>query len=192
MKKEIVLAGHKIEYTVRKQARSKNLRLAINSQGALVASRPWFLSEAAIEKFIRSKAQWVVEKLEQFSGRKSDQEQSKLEYARYHKAAAELVGEKVKKFNSRYHLPLGKISIRNQRTRWGSCSSRGNLNFNYRIIFLPEAMADYIIVHELCHLKEMNHSPKFWALVAREIPDYKKIRKDLQKRGLRGGPRELD
>lgn len=192
MKKEIVLAGRKIEYTVRKQARSKNLRLAINSQGSLVASRPWFLSEAAIEKFIRSKAQWVIEKLEQFSGRKNDQEQSRLEYIRYHTAATELIGQKIKKFNSRYHLPLGKISIRNQRTRWGSCSSRGNLNFNYRIIFLPEAMADYIVVHELCHLKEMNHSPKFWALVAREIPDYKKIRKDLQQRGLRGGPRELD
>jgi predicted metal-dependent hydrolase len=157
-----------------------------------VASRPWFLSEAAIEKFIRSKAQWVIEKLEQFSGRKNELEQSKLEYAKYHRAATKLIEQKIKKFNSRYHLPLGKISVRNQRTRWGSCSSRGNLNFNYRIIFLPEAMADYIIVHELCHLKEMNHSSKFWALVAREIPDYKEIRKDLQKRGLRGGPRELD
>ncbi|NBS67881.1 M48 family peptidase [bacterium] len=66
------------------------------------------------------------------------------------------------------------------RTRWGSCSKRGNLNFNYRILFLPPHLADYLIVHELCHLKEFNHSPRFWALVAQGCPNYHACKKELR------------
>lgn len=79
-----------------------------------------------------------------------------------------------------YGYPYGRIAIRNQSSRWGSCSKKGNLNFNYRIAFLPDALMDYVIVHEICHLKEFNHSQNFWDLVAREIPGYKKIRDELR------------
>jgi len=105
-------------------------------------------------------------------------------YLAYKSQAEKLVRGKVGRFNGFYKFEFHRISIRNQKTRWGSCSSRGNLNFNYKIIFLPDQMADYIVAHELCHLKEMNHSRRFWDLVARTIPDYKIIKKDLRRKGI--------
>ncbi|NCA94384.1 MAG: M48 family peptidase, partial [Sphingobacteriia bacterium] len=73
-----------------------------------------------------------------------------------------------------------KISIRSQRTRWGSCSQAGNLNFNYKLIYLPDKIIDYVIVHELCHLDEFNHSRRFWFLVSEIIPDYRILRRELK------------
>ncbi|NBX49499.1 M48 family peptidase, partial [bacterium] len=88
--------------------------------------------------------------------------------------------QRVAELNQHYGFSYGKISVRNQQTRWGSCSKRGNLNFNYRILFLPPHLADYLIVHELCHLKEFNHSPRFWALVAQGCPNYHACKKELR------------
>jgi len=89
--------------------------------------------------------------------------------------------EKIKHFNNFYKFKINKVFIKNQKSRWGSCSSKGNLNFNYKIIYLRPELADYLIVHELCHLGELNHSKKFWALVEKTIPNYVKINKELKK-----------
>jgi predicted metal-dependent hydrolase len=70
-------------------------------------------------------------------------------------------------YNEHYHFRYNRVSIKMQISRWGSCSRYGNLNFNYGLINLPQELADYVVVHELCHLKEMNHGPKFWALGGR-------------------------
>ena len=99
---------------------------------------------------------------------------------KYKEEARALVMEKLMVFGKIYNLFPNRIAIRNTKSRWGSCSKRGNLNFNYRIVFLPPALADYLVVHELCHLGEFNHSPKFWNLVAVAVPDYKKLRKELR------------
>ena len=93
--------------------------------------------------------------------------------------------KKIEAFNKIYQFKYNRVSIRNQKTRWGSCSKSGNLNFNYKIALLPEKLVDYIIVHELCHLKEFNHSEKFWALVSITIPDYTIVRTELKQSGLR-------
>jgi len=96
-------------------------------------------------------------------------------------AARVLVHERLTHFNRHYCYIYGKVFIRNTRTRWGTCSSRGNLGFNYRIAKLPSELQDYIVVHELCHLAELNHSKNFWALVAETLPDWKQLRKRLGK-----------
>jgi hypothetical protein len=84
-------------------------------------------------------------------------------------------------FNKFYKFEINRIAIKNTTRRWGSCSSKKNLNFNYKIIYLKPHLADYLIVHELCHLGEMNHSKRFWALVSKTIPDYTKTDKELRK-----------
>ncbi|MBX4189612.1 M48 family metallopeptidase [Candidatus Parcubacteria bacterium] len=95
--------------------------------------------------------------------------------------ARALVHERLEYFNKIYQFKYQKVFIKNLRSRWGSCSKKGNLNFNYRIIYLPEELIDYLIVHELCHLKEFNHGPKFWALVEQTIQNYKNSRLALRK-----------
>ena len=77
----------------------------------------------------------------------------------------------------------GRIAIRSQKTRWGSCSAKGNLNFNCLLMLVPEEIMDYVVVHELCHLIELNHSSSFWSEVERILPDYKERRKWLKKNG---------
>ncbi|MFH0969337.1 MAG: M48 family metallopeptidase [Patescibacteria group bacterium] len=106
---------------------------------------------------------------------------SRKEYLKNKERARIFVKEKLEYFNQFYNFNWQRISIRNQKRRWGSCSQKGNLNFNYKIIFLPEKCAGYIIVHELCHLKEFNHSRRFWELVVKTLPDYREIRKELRK-----------
>lgn len=93
-------------------------------------------------------------------------------YTEHKEMARELALARLQHFNQHYNLIWKRVAIRNQRRCWGSCSSLKNLNFNYKIYFLPPHLADYIIVHELCHLVEMNHGQKFWDLVAEQIPDY--------------------
>lgn len=102
------------------------------------------------------------------------------EYRETKEAARGIAKARLEYFNQTYHFSYAKVFIRNQKTRWGACSAKGNLGFNYRIAHLPPALADYVIVHELCHLGEFNHSPAFWALVARTIPNHKALRKALR------------
>lgn len=110
----------------------------------------------------------------------------RVEYILNKEQARAFVHDRLQVLNQHYCFDYKRVSIRNQKTRWGSCSKRGNLNFNYRIARLPVHLADYIIVHELCHLKEFNHSHAFWSLVARAIADYRDRRRELRQVSLRG------
>lgn len=104
-------------------------------------------------------------------------------YLEYKEVARTLVLSRLEYFNQHYKLTYGKVAIRNQKSRWGSCSSKGNLNFNYKIALLPAHLADYIIVHELCHRGQFNHSQKFWDLVGETIPNYKQLIQKLKNNG---------
>jgi len=101
-------------------------------------------------------------------------------YKKYKEQARVLVHERLAYYNLHYKYTLGKVFIKNHRTRWGSCSSKGNLNFNYKIALIPLELADYIVVHELCHLGQFNHSQAFWDLVKQTVPDYEAKRKRLR------------
>ena len=103
-----------------------------------------------------------------------------MKYLANKEKARKFVWQKINYFNQFYNFEINRVAIRNQATRWGSCSQRGNLNFNYRILFLPPKMADYIVVHELCHLGQLNHSRDFLELVAKTLPDYKEIKKKFK------------
>lgn len=108
-------------------------------------------------------------------------------YLTHKETSRALIVERLAYYNQHYRLEWGRVAIRNQRRCWGSCSSLKNLNFNYKILFLPPPLQDYIVVHELCHLKEMNHGPQFWQLVAEQIPDYKQRvieLKTIERQGL--------
>src|SRR3989344_5356580 len=101
-------------------------------------------------------------------------------YSTNKEVARAIVNERVRHFNAHYKLPVGKIAIRNKRSRWGSCSKKGNLNFNYKLAFLSPELRDYVIVHEICHIKEFNHGRGFWALVGETVPEWKELRKKLK------------
>jgi len=98
----------------------------------------------------------------------------------YRMQAAQLIEEKVNRMSALMGLKYGRLSIRNQKTRWGSCSQKGNLNFNWKLIMVPEPIIDYVIIHELAHLKEMNHTKRFWQLVEQYCPNWCNHRKWLR------------
>ena len=104
----------------------------------------------------------------------------KSEHLAHKDAAREIVHQKLLHFNQHYQYTYHRVTIRNQKSRWASCSKKGNLNFHYKLALMPEPLVDYIIVHELCHLKAFNHSPSFWSLVAETIPDHKTRRRELR------------
>ena len=182
MIKRIELHKKQIEYTLKVSKRARRMRLAVYCDGSFVVTAPITMNSSLIEQFIIRKAQWVLDKLEYFngfSGRLFTRSTSK-DFAEHKDAALALAKERIKHFNKTYRFKFNEINIKDQKTRWGSCSKKGNLNFNFKIAVLPKRLADYIIVHELCHLGEFNHSRKFWNLVAKAIPDYLEIRNELK------------
>jgi predicted metal-dependent hydrolase len=102
-------------------------------------------------------------------------------YVVHREHTRELIHARLEHYNRHYALAWNRVAIRNQRRCWGSCTSLKNLNFSYKILFLPEHLQDYIVVHELCHLQELNHGKDFWALVAQQIPEYKSHIAELRK-----------
>jgi hypothetical protein len=98
-----------------------------------------------------------------------------------HSDGNKIFKEKLNDFAKQMNVHFNMVRIKNVKTIWGSCSSKKNLNFNFRLFFLPEVLIDYVFVHELAHLKHMNHSKAFWSEVEKQIPDYKKRREELKR-----------
>ena len=164
-----------IPYSIRNTMRSRRVSIAIDGDGKVIVSKSPRISVASIQQMIAEKFLWIQDKLREqaLKPKKLLAHYSTKDFKENKEKARALVHDRLRHFNTFYNCDIGRISIRNQKSRWGSCSSKGNLNFNYKIVFLPQELADYIIVHELCHLKEMNHGKRFWILVAQTIPDYK-------------------
>ncbi len=102
-------------------------------------------------------------------------------YERFREDARIVIGARVAYWRSVQPFTIGRISIKNHQRLWGSCSSRGNLNFNWRLLCLPQHLADYVVVHELCHIREMNHSRQFWAHVESLLPEWRTHRAELRR-----------
>lgn len=160
--------------------------------GKVVVSAPTNTSSSFISNFVGKHHDWIekhVKRLEKFSEVRVSLAQEKKLFAVYKSRALAVASAKVLEWNAKYQFPVGKIAIRNSKSRWGSCSSKGTLSFNYKIFFLPEILVDYLVVHELAHLQEKNHGKNFWALVGKEIVDYKSCRTELKKWEFTSVPR---
>lgn len=183
MKKTINLNGQNVDYALKVSARAKRMRIAVYYNGDCIVTVPKNVDEEIVEEFLRAKSLWILQKIKYYSHLPNSTWQvgTKEDYLKYKNEALYLVQTRLDYFNQFYGFKWQKITIKNQKTRWGSCSQKGNLNFNYKIMLLPSEIADYIIVHELCHLGQLNHSTKFWHLVAKTIPNYLQIRNDLRK-----------
>ncbi len=174
-----------MEYSVRINRRAKRMIVTIYPDGQVIITTPRATRPETIERFLKNKEAWILKTQEKLRKRHVRQPLARMKHspeqiAAFKKEALTLATTRLTHFNTHYKLPYKKISIRNQKTRWGSCSRSGTLSFNYRIACMSPELADYIIVHELCHVQHMNHSPRFWKLVAETIPDYVARRKALR------------
>lgn len=168
--------GKTITYDLKISTRARRMRISVHQGGRVAVTIPKRISESKAHKFVLEKIDWVLEKslLAPSIKNKDLSSVTRLHYLNNKKEALCLAKKKVVKWNKYFGFEFSEIKVKFHKTKWGSCSAKGNLNFNYKIIFLPEELQDYIVVHELCHLQEMNHSSKFWDLVGSIMPDYKK------------------
>jgi predicted metal-dependent hydrolase len=175
-----------ISYRVKVSRRARRMRISVGCEAGVVVILPWGLKESAAKEFVRQKQGWILKSLnyfERFKG-KVFIKSGWREYYKYKQRALDLAKAKTAQWNKIYNFGYGRVSVKNQKTRWGSCSKKGNLNFNYKIVHLPEKLVDYLTVHELCHLKEMNHSGNFWNLVGQTVPNYRQLRRELKNFGV--------
>lgn len=175
-----------IPYSIKRSPRARSIRITVYHTGEVKVTVSRLIPQSLIERFVAKKSSWIIKKREEFLKHPISQfslmlrKQSRKEYLTNKKEALKILTERLNHFNKHYTFEVGKITIRNQKSRWGSCSRKQNINFNYKLLFLPAEIRDYVVVHELCHIKELNHSSKFWDLVRETIPDFKDIRKRLK------------
>ncbi len=170
-----------IDYEYKISSRASRLRLSVFFDGRVSVVAPAGMNEDRVRRFVDFHSAWIYKRLEKFkrSPIKFLTKSGKREFFKYRGLALKIAQERLEYFNVIYSLKFNRITIRNQKSRWGSCSRRGNLSFNYKIALLPDSLLDYVIVHEICHLAQMNHSKKFWDLVSVAIPNYKEARKQM-------------
>ena len=161
----------------------KTVSLQLMPDGSLTVRAPMRMPESEIRKFVESKAGWIESHRAKLTARPAQPKLSSEELRTLADQAMKDIPARVAHYAPLVGVTCGRITIRNQRSRWGSCSSQGNLNFNCLLMLCPPEVIDYVVVHELCHRKEMNHSPRFWAEVARVLPDYKQRQQWLKDNG---------
>lgn len=172
------------------RSKRKTLAIEIRPDMRVVVRAPEKILQNEIMKFVEEKQNWIKKHLVQMYFKAEENKKQKKEPAltnadieKLCQKALSVIPDKVKYYAEIMGVTYGRITIRNQKTRWGSCSSKGNLNFNCLLMLMPDKVLDYVVVHELCHLKQMNHSKKFWKEVERYMPDYPNYKKWLNENG---------
>lgn len=171
-----------IPYTVIR-SRRRTAAIQITPEGEVLVRCPARMGNEDIRKFVESKSSWIQGHLSRIAAQPELPPLSLEELRALAQQAAALIPERTAHFAPLVGVSYGRITIRSQRSRWGSCSAQGNLNFNCLLMLAPAEVLDYVVVHELCHRKHMDHSPQFWAEVARILPDYTSHRKWLKDQG---------
>lgn len=184
----LIVDEMKIPYEIIRSKR-KTYGISVMPGGKVTVRIPLRGSERFAVSMVESKKNWIavsvlkMQAVEPTPPQKEKSPSEKRLEAIYRDAAREYFPKRVSYFSHVLGVSYGKITIRDQKTRWGSCSSKGNLSFNWRLILAPPNVLDYVVVHELCHRKEMNHSQRFWALVESVMPEYREYRKWLKENG---------
>ena len=186
MLKELTLKnGKQILYLQVIRSNRKSIGLEVRSADDIRVRIPSRLSDRELKKFVNAHKDWIFEKAELIenwedqrasTGAPSWEGLSKVELQNIKNKFA----DRVSYFAEIMNVTFGRITIRNQKTRWGSCSTKGNLNFNYQLYYLPDELLDYVVVHELSHRRHMDHSKEFWTEVEKYCPNYRKLRKNLK------------
>jgi len=193
----ITLAGRKIEYRFIRSDR-KSISIEIGEKGLTVKAPP-YAAMSEVHSFLNFKKRWIFAHMDAMQERIQKREDAFQETAsnnltdlqkqalekRYRAAAKEYIKKRVAHFATLLGVTYNTISIREQKTRWGSCSTKGTLSFHWKLILAPPQVLDYVVIHEVCHLLHMNHSPEFWNEVASLMPDYQTYRNWLKKNGSR-------
>lgn len=173
---------YNIPYRVIRSSR-RTVSLQIVPGGEVLVRCPKRMSNGDIRRFVESKSDWIEKHLEKQTAAARLPAFSDGQLQALASQARQTVPERVAYFAPLVGVTYGRITIRSQHTLWGSCSSKGNLNFNCLLMLTPPEVLDYVVVHELCHRKEMNHSARFWAEVEHVLPDYEIQRKWLRENG---------
>ena len=179
-----------MEYELVRSAR-KTIAIQITPDGRVVVRAPKRCAKRVIEELLAEKADWIQEHLRKVRLHQEEQEKQNAcrpqwqpaDYEKAKRLAKDVFRQKAELYASLMQVDFGRITVRDQKTRWGSCSAQGNLNFNWRLILAPEGVLDYVVIHELAHRKEMNHSRQFWSLVEAVMPDYRLRRRWLRDHG---------
>ncbi len=171
------------------RSKRKTICIEITPDARVIVRAPKYASVAEINRLIGEKADWIDKHLRKMQEKQNERAQAPQpelttqEIRLLTTRAKRIIPQRVRYYANLMGVEYGRITIRMQKSRWGSCSGKGNLNFNCLLMRTPDEIIDYVVVHELCHLKEMNHSPRFWAEVEKVIPDYKERRKWLKDHG---------
>lgn len=162
------------------RSKRKTIAIQVKKDGNIVVRSPYSVSRRQIEEFLSEKRQWIEKQQEKLRSMQENRlevtDEMRLSGIRM---AKRMIPERVEYYASIMGVTYGRITIREQKTRWGSCSGKGNLNFNWKLVLMPEGALDYVVVHELAHRKEMNHSKAFWEIVGEVLPDYRERKKLL-------------
>lgn len=167
----------------------RTIELQICTDGHVRVRAPFYMTDAEIADFLNKKTNWIDKHRTQMKERQQMKTQepvrrlSPQDIRALADQAMQIIPDKVRFYAEKIGVDYGRVTIRNQKTRWGSCSAKGNLNFNCLLMLAPEDVLDYVVIHELCHRKEMNHSPRFWSEVAKIMPDYKNSKIWLKENG---------
>lgn len=174
-----------LEYTLIRSDR-KSVSLEIKPDLTLIVRAPRNISKAEIEKLLSKKSDWIANAMIRLKAKQAAPREPKLsddEIDRLRELARQDLINRVNRFAPVLGVSCGRVSIRRQKTRWGSCSSKGNISFNLLLELCPEKVRDYVVVHELCHIIHMNHSKLFWECVESVLPDYRESRSWLKYNG---------
>ena len=171
-----------MDYQIIRSSR-RTVAIQITPEGQVLVRCPSRMSNREVRAFVESRRDWIEAHLAKISAHPAQPKLTAEELRDLAQQAAKLLPERSAYFAPKVGVTYGRITIRAQRTRWGSCSGKGNLNFNCLLMLAPAEVQDYVVVHELCHRKEMNHSARFWQEVERVLPDYRVHRKWLKDNG---------